>query len=438
MRACQRKAVALLLGVMVTGCNDRPAGPTAIADRGLTLDRGEAEWEHPTMITGTGDAAIDVAAVQAAVDRGGRVVLKGHFSFEATPSAAIAPDLLSLALPQNAEVKITKSVNISGVADDADEMTTIDGGTLPFYIEAPGQAVTIRGLRFIRPISHAILVFAVRGLEITSTKVDGLRTFKPNVNGAIGIYTVGGIPNPTRPGKPGNVAGDLVIADNDFDVVGGTTADNVLGITVFSVGDSGAPVQARISRNRIRNTTEPAINFRRVVGQVTIDHNVLNTGPIGVPDARSQVIRVANLGSYVIEHNVIDCAWGGVADAEGIGVFSQISAWPIEHATVEHNQLTMSPSEGTILDPFSAGIGVYGFANANAVRYNLIRGVAHAGIAMPVFPLTPPVAAPRDNAFVRNNFRQFTPTLADIFVGANAVNTLIVGRGSVVDESNVP
>lgn len=437
MRAFRRKTVALLLGVLVTGCTDRPALPTAIADRNVTLDRGAAEWEHATMITGTGDPAIDVAAVQAAVDEGGRVVLRGHFSFEAAPSAAIAPGLPP-ALPRNAEVKITKSINISGADDDEGEMTTIDGGTLPFYVEAPGQAVTIRGLRFIRPISHAILVFAVRGLEITSTRVEGLRTFKPNINGAIGIYTVGGIPTPTNPGKPGNVEGDLVITDNDFDVAGGTTADNVLGITVFSVGDSGAPVQARISRNRIRNTTEPAINFRRVVGQVTIDHNVLNTGTIGVPEARSQVIRVANLGSYVIERNVIHCAWAGVADAEGIGVFSQISAWPIEHAMVEHNQVTMSPSEGTILGPFSAGIGVYGFANANVVRYNLIRGVAHAGIAMPVFPLTPPVASPRDNAFVRNNFRQFTPTLADIFVGKNAVNTLIVGRGSVVDESKVP
>lgn len=437
MRAFQRKSVALLLGVMVSGCTDRPAGPTAIADRNLTLDRGGAEWEPATTITGTGDPAIDVAAVQAAVDQGGRVVLKGHFSFEATPSAAIAPDLPP-ALPQKAEVKITKSVTISGPGDDEDEMTTIDGGTLPFYIEAPGQAVTIRGLRFIRPISHAILVFAVRGLEITSTRVEGLRTFKPNVNGVIGIYTVGGIPNPANPGKPGNVAGDLVIADNDFDVAGGTTAENVLGITVFSVGDSEAPVHVRVSRNRIRNTTEPAINFRRVVGQVTIDHNVLNTGAIGVPDARSQVIRVANLGSYVIAHNAIDCAWAGVADAEGIGVFSQISAWPIEHATVEHNRVTMSPSQGTTLGPFSAAIGVYGFANANVVRYNVIRGVAQAGIAMPVFPLTPPVASPRDNALVRNNFRQFTPTLADIFVGANAVNTLIVGRGSVVDESKVP
>jgi hypothetical protein len=33
------------------------------------------------MVIGTGDPNVDVPAVQAAVDQGGRVVLKGHFSF---------------------------------------------------------------------------------------------------------------------------------------------------------------------------------------------------------------------------------------------------------------------------------------------------------------------------------------------------------------------
>jgi hypothetical protein len=244
-----------------------------------------------------------------------------------------------------------------------------------------------------------------------------LKPFSSTLNGGIGVYTVGGIPNATKPGKPSNVTGRLVIADNDVDVAGGTASQNVLGVTMFSAGDSTSPLEVRVSRNRISNMTEPGINFRRVVGHVSIDHNVLNTGLVGVPKARSQVIRVANLGTYVIEHNVIICAWAGVADAEGIGVFSQISAWPIENATVEHNRITMTPSDGTIFDTFSAGIGLYGFADNNRVAHNILRGSARAGIVTPVFPLPPQApASPHDNVLARNNFKQFMASVGNIVV----------------------
>src|ERR1700737_1876693 len=38
------------------------------------------------VVVGTGDPNIDVPAVQAAVDQGGRVVLMGHFSFDRPPT----------------------------------------------------------------------------------------------------------------------------------------------------------------------------------------------------------------------------------------------------------------------------------------------------------------------------------------------------------------
>ena len=435
--------IALLLagGVMLTACTDqRSMAPTAVVDRNAAFDREMDGLAHSTLVRGTGDPATDVAAVQAAVNGGGDVILKGHFSFDMPPSMSngIAPDIVPLGLPTHAEVKITKAVSISGGEGEGEDtnMATIDGGTVPFYIDAPGQAVSIRRLRFVQPVSHAVLVFAASGLEITSNRVEGLKTFSPTLNGAVAVLTVGNIPNPAKPGKPGNIAGRVEIADNDFDVAGGTAAENVLGLTVFSVGDSMAPVDIRIARNRLRNMTEPAINFRRAVGHVTIDHNVINTGLVGVAGARSQAIRVANLGTYVIAHNDIVCQWVGVNDAEAIGVFSQISAWPIEKATVEHNRITMSPADGTIFDLFSAGIGLYGFANTNVVRHNAIRGTARAGITMPVFPLTGTPATPRDNVLARNNFEHFTPTVADIFVGQHALNTRIVGRGTVVDQGD--
>src|SRR5262245_54595550 len=64
-------------------------------------------------------------------------------------------------------VLVSKAVAISGAregqADDG-ELTSIDAGTIPFYVEAPGAQVSIQGLRFIRPKGVAVRVYAVSGL----------------------------------------------------------------------------------------------------------------------------------------------------------------------------------------------------------------------------------------------------------------------------------
>ena len=41
---------------------------------------------RPSIVTGTGNPAVDIRAVQAAVDQGGDVILTGHFSFDADPT----------------------------------------------------------------------------------------------------------------------------------------------------------------------------------------------------------------------------------------------------------------------------------------------------------------------------------------------------------------
>jgi hypothetical protein len=389
------------------------------------------------VVTGTGDPNVDVPAVQAAVDQGGAVVLRGHFSFDAPPTKPVAVQLTTGAngLPPAAEVLIAKAVSISGMEDDEedDAMTTIERGTIPFYVDAPGQSVTIRGLRFINPTADAIVVYAVRGLEVSAARIEGATPFHQLANG---ISVINGmIPNPTNPGHPENVSGTLRIVDNDIDMTGGTSGvDNTLGIIVYSVGVPDAEVDAYVSRNRIRNVTEPAIGFRRVVGHATIEHNVITTGSAFGSATRNQVIRIANTGSYRVAHNSISCQWA-VADAEGIGVFSQFAVWTIKHAVIEHNDIDMSPPAGTAFTTFSAGIAVYGFADSNVVRHNTIRGAALAGLSIPsVFPLpTQAPGSPQDNAFIRNRFVDFTPADSDIFVGDHAVNTQIVGRGSLDD-----
>jgi hypothetical protein len=163
---------------------------------------------------------------------------------------------------------------------------------------------------------------------------------------------------------------------------------------------------------------------------------VIATGSVAANVTRIQVIRVANIGVYRITDNVIDCEWAN-PDAEAIGLFSNVASWPIENAVVENNEVNMSAPAGTVFTAFSAGIGVFGFADSNIVRHNTIRGSARAGLSIPVFPLPPQApAAPEGNTFVDNGLVQFTPAVADIFVGAHALRTRISGPGTVEDEGD--
>jgi len=315
-------------------------------------------------------------------------------------------------------------------------MASIEGGTTPFYVDAPGASVTIQGLRFIRPRVDAVLVYAVRGLVMASCRIEGVEMAFGGGAG-IQILTSPGQPMPATPGKPENVSGTLVIVNNNMDLTGATAADAAIGVQIFSVGVPGAEVEAYISGNTIRNVTEPAINIRRVVGRVSVERNVITTGSlvrVATGDPRPQAIRAANgLGSYLIAHNSIDCGWPG-ANAEGIGVFSQVAVWPMTGAVVVNNDITMSAPAGTVFGDFSAAIGVFGFTEGTVVRNNRIQGRARAALSIPVFPLPPQVAAvPANNAFILNRFDDFQASEADVFVGFGALNTRIVGAGTIED-----
>jgi hypothetical protein len=376
-----------------------------------------------TVVSGTGNPDVDIPAVQAAVDQGGEVILKGHFSFDKPPTIPTVKGF------PPATILVSRAVAISGGRG-----TRIEGGTIPFYVDAPDASVTLQRLRFVRPTNSAILVYAVSGLTIVSCKVEGIVPLPQMASSAIWITTTGGIPNPADPGHPENISGRLLIADNDIDAAGGTVLDNVLGITVFSVGQSpDREVDIHVSGNDIKNVTEPAINFRRVGGRARVEANVITTGPVSsqttpVPDA----IRAVNIGSYVIAHNVIHSQWPD-PDAIGIGVFSQFAAWPMESAIVIGNEITMLPPAGTIFGNLSAGIDVRGFARDNVVFNNTIRGRARAAVAVDVFR----GGIPTNNAFDLNRFDDFEPSRADVFVGAGVTDTLILGQRGTVEDHGI-
>jgi len=380
-----------------------------------------------TVVVATGNPDIDVPAVQAAVDQGGEVILQGRFSFDRSPTVPTATNWVG----GLATVLVSKRVAISGTEDDDGAMTTIEGGTTPFYVEAPGAGVTIQRLRFVRPKGDAIFVYAVSGLLIRFCKIEGV-DLGLGFGAGIDIQTGNSIPAPAIPGKPENVSGRLLIVNNDIEV-GGTAQLSTVGVLIFSVGAPAAEVEVHVSGNRIRNTSEPAINVRRAIGRVFVERNIIKTGSVfGTPN-NIQAIRAANTGSFLIAHNKIECEWGH-PDAQGIGVFSQVAEWPMEGAIVTDNEVTMSPPEGVLFSNRSGGITISGFAQGNVVMANKIRGRGRAALSVTVF-FAGGITA--DNTLARNHVDDFDASQADVFIGPGVTDTLVFEQKGTIEDQGM-
>jgi hypothetical protein len=392
----------------------------------------------PTVVVvGTGDPSVDIPAVQAAVNTPGTpldVILKGHFSFNSPPTIPTAAALVAVGYPK-AMVLVSNAVTISGEKD-----ASIEVGTIPFYVEAPGDSVTIQGLRFCNPTAKAIVVYAANGVMIANCKIEGVVPLAPLGSSGIDIDTIGTVPKPPPPpgnaGQPLNIVGRLLVVHNEIDMTGGTSADNTLGIVVFSVGVvPDNEVDVYVYGNKIKNTTQPAINLRHIGGRVVVERNEIHTGPVSGQAPPPDVIRAANDGSYVIAHNTIHCEWPD-PQAIGIGVFSQIPStppWNMENAVVIDNTVTMSPPAGVTFGPLGAGIDIRGYAYHNLVANNTVRGNGRAALAVDFFR----EGAPGNNALIQNDVAGFVAATADIVIGPNVTDTVLIEQAGTVQDNGV-
>jgi hypothetical protein len=385
------------------------------------------------VVVGTGDPNLDVPAVQAAVDQGGQVVLTGHFSFDRPPTKPSEAALGWMVL-------VSKEVVISGTRDEHGEMTTIEGGVIPFAVEAPGAHVTIRGLRFVRPKDNAIHVYAASGLMVAYCKIEGVEPMFEPIQGktygwAISVRSAANSPTTDQPGQPEDISGTLLILNNDI-AVGGTADDNSIGVAIFGAGKSpDKEVDVYVSGNNIRNTTASGIRFQTIGGRAHIERNVIATGATmgpggGVVGSLVEGIKCQGSGAYLVAHNSIDSAFQNGA---GIRVQGQAGlGLATERAIVVDNDVTMSAPEGTVFGTESAGIEIRGTAQGNVALNNRIRG--RASFALSVVGQG---GVPGNNTLVLNEHEGFKSSLADVFVGAGVTNTLVVGREVAVEDHGV-
>jgi hypothetical protein len=85
---------------------------------------------------------------------------------------------------------------------------------------------------------------------------------------------------------------------------------------------------------------------------------------------------------------------------------------------------------GTVFGANSAGIEIRGFAHANSVLNNRIRGRANAAMTV----LDQSGGMPGNNSFVANDLNGFQSSLADIFIDAGVTNTFVIGRQASIED----
>jgi PASTA domain len=391
-------------------------------------------------------------AVQNAVNQGGMVILEGIFQFDDANPNATPPDP-PMGSAFSRVVTITKDVIIVGDIV-GNQMPTIQGGHIPFRVEAPDCSVMFLGLRFESPKCHAISVCSVKGLLVANCQIvgvvpelpDGKTAFEEDGVTAVDKTAVGVFVDsepqrkkPMPPYPPSTISGPLTIIDNEIDTDVGFVVDgsvDTVGIHIFRAGAVGEEVDIRLSGNKIRNVLTRAINLRHIGGRALVALNEIETGSVSVdPDGnKPDVIHAFGSGSYLIAHNSIVCEWKSAA---GIRVHSRTNfEEPIADASITENDVAMRPPADVVFGadtPNSAGIAISGFAKDIKVTNNRITGRARAAVAVEAEG----DAAPENTQVVLNPaaFPQLPPVilhrLGKVLVGGQPpqpTDTLLVVR----------
>lgn len=385
------------------------------------------------IVVGRGDPALDVAAVQKAVDQGGVVLLKGEFNFG-----------------DKGNVRITRDVTVTGEVDGGGKpRTIIKGGqsTLrslrPQGASGPGPKVTIRHLHFDgaawMPIHVAFSSGTViRGNVITRVQPvpfppDALSLGKP-YNVQEGIVVVGALFEPGKPlqHEPDAVTGSLTVTDNEIDLAN-DAPKTTLGIGIHVMYTTG--IDAEIAGNKVRNVSRNGMevidNYRSNDGggRIVIRDNHVETpaegalfptprAPNGISTGYFFADGKATRDGRAVPHTIV----GNLVRVRGQTPSSFGISLMMDKAVVTDNRVTL---EG----PGTWGIVVNG--SDNRIGQNQVDGSGTFGIL--VVPV--PQVGASDNELTRNDFGQLKASRGNVMLlkGANR-NRVLGSTGTVTDQ----
>jgi len=247
-----------------------------------TVISAPTKAEPQTIVVGQNNSAVDIQAVQAAVDQGGTVLLKGIFDFG-----------------EKGRVTISKDVKIVGEkVSQGNPITKIRGGfqtflsPLPAQLppQAPGPNIGIQDIHFDGALMSPIYIAYTAGVTISGNKITNVRPLvaTPQMNVSVGIMvgTNWIQPAATRKYQPGAVTGVITIENNDLDMVNDAPA-KTFGQGIFVHWATGITLQVsgNTVKNCSRNSIEALDNYLGDdgSGSVVIRDNKVITAPVGIP-----------------------------------------------------------------------------------------------------------------------------------------------------------
>jgi len=333
-------------------------------------------------------------------------------------------------------LRVEKSLTIVGDVINAVKPMFQGGGTttvdsvgkpiaLPALDVVAGDgSVTIQGVDFISPRVIAIRVAEAGGLMISGCRIVGLQPLKVgNLDTATGII-VGNLDGARK------VFGKLIVSNNHIDAIG-SSSQNTLGINFNRAGiDLRFRATISVEQNTVTNVTAIGLDFRDLMGEATINGNMIDMGAVGVNTPGFLISGIRCLGTsqlepaegvYTVANNHVRCQ---LETAAGIRLVSSSSVVPLNASTVVDNEITMLTPVGA--DTLNAGIEIRGNNTKANLSDNTILGHARAAISLIKFAPASKFA-PATTTLLGYFRQQFNPAEADIVLDTGVSNTTIIG-----------
>jgi hypothetical protein len=398
-------------------------------------------YDH--IVVGTNIYPDDLNNVQAAVDEGGNILLKGTFNFGIWD------------LPPRSDpigVVITKDVGIYGETDRlGNPLTRINGGFFTFFAFfapfpftpspslpdplPPGPKITIKGIHFDGALYTPIHIVYSSGATITGNKITGVAPFGPFGP----IYLQSGIICSTNLFWPevvyreGAITGSLEISNNYIDLE--IDSEDIFPQNTFGPGIAVSwttDIMAKISDNIIKNSSRSGIIMNdNYAGGFVVESNEIEVPEFGMPLAvpspvgifsgwtlNSPAYKPETSSLYTVMRNSIRMRGeksGGIVVQENGSI-------------VRNNHIRSEGAQAT-------GLAVN--APNGYIAHNKIEGTGDC--AIDVYPHPNPalsnVLNASHNFFQGNNYNLFDAALYDLHFSEGSNYNIFVGHsGDVLDE----
>ena len=451
--------------VRKVGAGAAVAGAAAIG-LGRTARAAPAEsWVPDTTIVGTGNPAVDVPAVQGAVDNPAynKILLRGTFNFGDDVSGPRQTVVIQRGVELRGEVLTDPPGRITGwqteIVGGGEPMPIFHFG-IDFYgpngafkvANNDGEPVSLSRMQFRKWSATAIFVTACQGLEVR-----GCNFFDPDVGYMFG-RPPGSPPNPDLDSLATMVimtailpiapesTGSLVVEDNVSSVADSFPSDDEQFIacefTKFS--------QLRIARNDVYSHDEGIAVMYNGWGTDSSFSSAMSIADNKVV-IRWRPLRFYGSGGLLIsgnQHATIDVS-GNSVDLFGGTVALALCG---SDMTVRNNRLAVQPSVeggypwaaimlGTNIPP-PANLPIGGPLNDSVISNNIISGTALLGfwafdlndpILFPGFPPLPDLDC-HGNVVMGNNTDNLTTLYGVVWLTPKTHDNVFKGGfGSVVD-----